>query len=98
MTHPAIALKNEMLNLVEHEIRSRGGSNCLVEAADRLDDIDCIEILFAIEDHFDLDLNDNLLDAGPREFVTALFDGVNGQADGGRRHRIKPLSIFNEAA
>lgn len=72
-------LPDELRHFVEHEVLTRGGSDDLVEAWARLDAIDGIEILFALEDRYDLEFDDRLLDAADRgleEFTKAIIDSL----------------------
>lgn len=72
-------LPDELRHFVEHEVVTRGGSDELFGAWARLDDIDGIEILFALEDRYDLEFDDRLLDAADRgleEFTKAIIDAL----------------------
>jgi hypothetical protein len=81
---PTIPLEQDVLHLVELEILAHGKGD-LSESLKCLDDIDWIEILFAVEDHYSLDVDDRILDAahrGPSQFAKAIV-GTFARCDEG---------------
>lgn len=78
MNVPTIPLEQEVLHLVEREILAHGKGD-LSESLKCLDDIDWIEILFVVEDHYCLDVDDRILDAayrGPNQFAKAIVGSI----------------------
>ena len=74
-----IALERAIRDLVEHEIFERGKSDDIAIATLCLDYIDWVEILFALEDRYDIELDDSILDlitAGPRAIADAIIERV----------------------
>lgn len=73
-------LEQDVLHLIEREILVHGSGD-LSESIKCLDDIDWIEILFAVEDHYNLDIDDRILDAahlGPSQFAKAIVSTFGG--------------------
>jgi hypothetical protein len=74
MNLPTVPFEQDVLHLIEREILSHGRGD-LSQSLKYLDDIDWIEILFAVEDHYSLDVDDCILDAahsGPSQFAKAI--------------------------
>jgi hypothetical protein len=74
-----IAIEQEIRDLVEHEICAHGKSDDIAIAVLRLEHIHWVEILFTVEDRFDLDLDDSILDfsaATPRAIAHAVCEHV----------------------
>jgi hypothetical protein len=74
MNLPTVPFEQDVLLLIEREILSHGRGD-LSESLKYLDDIDWIEIFFAVEDRYGLDVDDRILDAahsGPSQFAKAI--------------------------